>query len=145
MWSLERLRRVAVRERDANRWMIVHPRVILSLLARGDVGSLQYQIRIEELENEIGAMRARAICAEPREVDPDPEWVRITEAEQIVSYHRSTIEKLLRTGVISGIKMPEICEDGITRHVWYLDIDELSAYEAMTRRERRRMRAGAVG
>lgn len=140
--ELEQLRRVA-RARP-ERWMIVKGEVLLSLIARGDARQLSYQTRIEDLELELGAIKARELCAHPEKQPAleDGGLVPILEVVKETGVCRRTIERLVRERIVRGHKLPAPASNGRMYPMMHVDVDALRWYATLSMRERRKVFAG---
>jgi len=143
--DVERIRRAAKKLQELGRvGMVLTVRQVLSLVARGDVGSLQTTIRIEELERENEWLRGRL---EEREERPDrgarerrskpvrsEGWVELAEAAQASGYSVQCLARFAKDGLIQGEKRP-VRRNGMTHHRWF--VDRAQAVEVAERRGRR--------
>lgn len=136
--DVERIRRACVRKKKMGLvGCVLTVDQVLELIVRGDARQMQYQLRVEMLENEIGAMQARAMCAHPEVADLDGGMVTLDEAVEATGMHRTTIARLVLKGVVRGKKLPGLTTDGRLFPMVHVDLEQLRAYAALDRHERR--------
>jgi len=124
--------------------MILTTREVLALIARGDARVAAYEIRIEELEQEVSRLRKEALRAGEARPRGNADWVTLAEAAERVGSYENAVGKWAREGVISGEKRLVRGSDGRPSWMWYVDADELAVYLAMDYEERRAVRRGRV-
>lgn len=147
MIDVDRILRCAIRRKEQGLvGMILSCEQVIALVARGDGIAPAYELRIRELEREVGRLqgRGRELALEDLHVDEGRRYRTTDEIAELCDVARSTACRWASEGWVAAEKRRVRGPDGIPRDTWYIDAEEARLMAELSRESRNAIGRGGV-